>query len=147
MRGYIAHLPDIRNLLRLEGPAQITSWSFISATDCGTLLSPYRPLPLKSGNIENWHFSHSPAGIQQFLREVFNPLSGKPSHLGIFIDSCWWMYTHRELGGGRLNRKQSCGVSNANPISIGMSRRHPPVVPEGGTPTPRAKQCCVRGSL
>ena len=65
MRGYIAHLPDIRNLLRLEGPAQITSWSFISATDCGTLLSPYRPLPLKSGNIENWHFSHSPAGINK----------------------------------------------------------------------------------
>ena len=54
-------------------------------------LSLHRPFLIKSGNIENSVFSHSPAGIQQFLREVFNPLSGKPSPLGIFVDSCWWM--------------------------------------------------------
>ena len=40
------------------------------------------------------------------------------------------------------------GAAKTNPnSSIGIPRRHPPVVPEGATPTPRAKQCCARDSL
>ena len=44
MRGYIAHLPDIRNLLRLEGPAQITSWSLLArltVVRCSPLIDRY----------------------------------------------------------------------------------------------------------
>ena len=88
-----------------------------------------------------------PAGIPQFPREVFNPLSGKPSHLVTLGIPAGEYIPIENWEAETLNRIQSSGA-NANPISnIGISRRHPPVGPEGGTPTPRAKQCCVRDSL
>ena len=88
-----------------------------------------------------------PAGILQFPREVFNPLSGKPSHLGILWIPAGECIPIENWEADKLNRIQSSGA-NANPISsIGIPRRHPPVVPEGGTPTPRAKQCCARDIL